>query len=138
MIADPNGKVVFTRSRSFATLLESTDASDERRKSIRFPINVDARLKGRDVETPARSINISSGGALFSVDNDVPLGSEIEAHIHWPVSLSTCDLKLVISGVVVWSRDHLIAIRRDKYDFKTVASKQRSVSGNPPAGSQCS
>lgn len=129
MLADENEKVVFSRCRPFGALLDSTEGSDERRKSIRFPIIVEARLKGPDGETQARSINISSGGALFSADTDVPLGSEVEAHIHWPVSLSTCDLKLVISGVVVWSRDHLIAIRRDRYDFKTVGSKRRSGNG---------
>lgn len=100
-------------------------ASAERRKSIRFPIAVVVRLKRPGGEITARTVNISSGGALLCASCRLPTGTHVEAHISWPVSLSTCDLKLVITGVVVWSRDEFIAVRRDRYDFKTVAGKHR-------------
>jgi PilZ domain-containing protein len=70
------------------------------------------------------TVNVSSGGALLKTDADVPRGTVIEAHVKWPAGLEACDLKLVLTGAVVWKQGSLIGIRRKVHQFRTVSRKR--------------
>jgi hypothetical protein len=101
-----------------------TTRADERRKSIRFPLKLEAQITGTDFKAEGETVNVSSGGALLKTDVDVQRGTIIEAHVKWPATLEACDLKLVLTGPVVWKKGSLIAIRRQIHQFRTVSRKQ--------------
>jgi hypothetical protein len=64
-------------------------------------------------------LNISSSGVLFLSDRLLPARARVKLSIHWPVALHGVKaLDLIIHGTVVRSEgNHLVAIRREKYDF---------------------
>lgn len=100
----------------------------DRRKSIRFPINMETRLKNvrrasERLDVCGKTINLSSGGALILTEAPVPQGAIVEAHVKWPAALDNCDLKLVLTGYVVWTEGPLIAIKRQAHEFRTVSRK---------------
>jgi hypothetical protein len=71
------------------------------------------------------TLNIGSGGILFTTQDKLALGLTVELSVNWPARLDgTCPLQFVAIGRVVRSEDHEAAVRIDRYEFKT-----RSVSG---------
>lgn len=54
-------------------------------------------------------------------------GTAVEAHLDWPIALEDCNLKLVMSGVIVWTEEFLTAIEAKQYEFRTV-SRRKSLS----------
>jgi hypothetical protein len=99
--------------------------TSENRKTDRFPIETGVRYKLMEathvVQTgQARSINISSGGILFTTKSQLPLGERAELSVDWPAQLNEhCGLKLVAIGIIVRSNGDSAAIRIEKYDFRT-------------------
>jgi hypothetical protein len=109
------------------TVLDPSSVLD-RRKSIRFPINMEAHVKSirgarQRLDAAGKTINVSSGGALIMTETPVPRGAIVEAHVKWPAALDNCDLKLVLTGQVVWVAGPLVAIERKTHEFRTVARK---------------
>ena len=96
----------------------------ERRKSIRFPLSLEAHITGTDFKAEGVTVNVSSGGVLLRTNSDVPRGALVEAHMKWPAALEACDLKLVLAGPVVWKQGSLIAVRNQVHQFRTVARKR--------------
>lgn len=97
----------------------------ENRKTDRFPIKTDVRYKLMEATHVAqtgqsRSINISSGGILFTTKCQLPVGERAELSIEWPAQLNeNCGLKLVAIGMIIRSSGETAAVRIEKYDFRT-------------------
>jgi len=111
---------------------------EDRRDDRRYPIEMDLRYKviarGRTpVHGTGRTTNISSGGVLFDGDQSLPAGSFVELSINWPVLLqNTCPLNLLIMGRVVRCENGRVAVKTNRYEFLTRAS--RSLPDTAPAG----
>jgi hypothetical protein len=95
----------------------------DRRVGARFPIERDIHYKlvhkGGNEEGTGRSINISSGGILFTSDCHLPPGTGIEVTISWPVLLDAeVNLRLVTRGQVVRSASGTIAVKIYRYEFR--------------------
>lgn len=101
----------------------------DRRGNSRFPMNEDVRYKmiiGKVVTTGVgKTLNIGSGGVLFSTEQRLPVGRLVEMSVNWPARLDgTCPLKFVASGRVIRSEEGRAAVRIERYEFRTRSSRQ--------------
>ena len=100
-----------------------------RRSTDRFPIESELHYRAlgpvRSAETGSgRTLNMSSGGILFTADALLPLGQRVEVAVDWPAQLNAnCGLKLVAVGRVVRREAETAAMNIEKYDFRTRAAK---------------
>ena len=77
------------------------------------------------------TLNIGSGGILFTTEDKLPIGRVVELSVNWPARLDgICPLQFVATGRVIRSDVQRAAVRIDKYEFKT-----RSVSSLTAAAS---
>ena len=66
------------------------------------------------------TLNIGSGGILFTTDEKLALGRMVEVSVNWPARLDgTCPLQFVATGRVVRSESDKAAVRIERYEFKT-------------------
>ena len=66
------------------------------------------------------TINISRTQVLFNVQAPLPPGKRMELSISWPVRLDgKCGLKLVACGRIVGCEGTSVALRIEKYEFRT-------------------
>ena len=97
----------------------------ERRAAIRFPVEEEVQYKVINCRTDTVSgsgttLNIGSGGILFSTEDKLPLGHTVELSVNWPARLDgTCPLKFVAVGRVVRSEHDQAVVRIERYEFKT-------------------
>jgi hypothetical protein len=71
------------------------------------------------------TLNIGSGGILFTTEERLPLGRTVELSVNWPARLDgICPLQFVATGRVVRSDLQRAAVRIERYEFRT-----RSVNG---------
>jgi len=94
-----------------------------------MPIERDVRYKvfaGKKAEPQVglgKTLNMSSGGVLFTTESTLPEGERVELAVSWPAQLNdTLPLKLVAMGRLVRSVDMQAAIAIEKYEFKTVGA----------------
>jgi hypothetical protein len=104
-------------------------AFTDRRGTTRFPLREEVRYKmlhGKVVTTgTGRTLNIGSGGVLFTTEERLPVGRTIEIAVNWPARLDgTCALKFVATGRVIRSEDDQAAVRIERYEFRTRSSRQ--------------
>lgn len=98
----------------------------ERRSSERFPIERDMRyrlMESRNLvkEGTGKTVDMSSGGILFTAGEKLPSGRRVEIAVSWPAQLNdTCPLKLVAAGRIVRADGDRAAIAIDKYEFRTM------------------
>ena len=109
-------------------------SSAERRGTSRYPIREHVKyslLNRRSItEGTGETVNIGSGGVLFSTQHRLMEGQTVALSINWPARLDgTCLLKLVATGRVVRSGDNWAAVRIDKYDFHTRAAVESQHEG---------
>lgn len=104
----------------------------DRRLQRRYPLELDLEFRIVDgdqvvVATGAgRTGNISSGGVLFHVGDDVPTGADVELAVRWPAVLGNAPfIELRIFGRLVRHDSDGVAIRMSKYHFEKL--------GNPRA-----
>jgi len=97
----------------------------ERRGTSRFPLQEEVTYKvingraGKIIGT-GRTLNIGSGGILFSTEERLPMGRTVELSVSWPARLDgTCPLKFVAIGRVVRSEFDQAVMRIERYQFKT-------------------
>jgi c-di-GMP-binding flagellar brake protein YcgR len=108
-------------------------STPERRTTDRFPIENDVRYKLLEARRVAqtgqgRTLNMSSGGILFTSESRLPVGLRVELAVDWPAQLNEhCGLKLVALGKIVRSSTETAAIRIEKYDFRTRAAAAASA-----------
>jgi hypothetical protein len=116
-------------STSLSDIIGSRTARD-RRGNSRFPVNEDVWYKTLSVRGPhqggiGRTLNISSGGILFTTEDRLALGRLLEVSVAWPAKLGgSCRLKLVAVGRVVRADAAAAAIRIQRYEFRTCRSAE--------------
>jgi c-di-GMP-binding flagellar brake protein YcgR len=97
----------------------------DRRQTDRFPILRDLRyrvLNKRSLEEAGdgKTINISSGGVLFTTQHILLPGRRLELSISWPAQLDNkTALKLVARGRVVRFEHGRAALEIQQYEFRT-------------------
>src|SRR5215471_19004957 len=97
----------------------------ERRGTNRFPVREDVRYrvvhsKSNNITGSGTTLNIGSGGILFTTEESLPLGRTVELSVNWPARLDgTCPLQFVATGRVVRSEIDKAAVRIERYEFKT-------------------
>jgi len=101
----------------------------ERRGTSRFPLREEVKYKllhGKIVIVGSgKTMNIGSGGVLFTTEQRLPLGRIVELAVNWPARLDgTCPLKFVATGRVVRSDDDCAAVRIERYEFRTRSTRQ--------------
>ncbi|HYM05918.1 MAG TPA: PilZ domain-containing protein [Terriglobales bacterium] len=99
----------------------------DQRANPRYPINLELQYKmltsGRVGRLGSgRTLNISSRGVLFEVDDFCPASGEIEVKMNWPFLLNgCCHLRLVMRGRVVRydANAKSVAIKSEHHEFHT-------------------
>ena len=97
----------------------------ERRGTNRFPVREDARYRivqarAAKVSGVGTTLNIGSGGILFTTEDKLPIGRLVELSVNWPARLDgVCPLQFVATGRVVRSEGQRAAVRIERYEFKT-------------------
>jgi hypothetical protein len=97
----------------------------DRRGTGRFPLREGVRYrllhpKSNPVSGSGRTLNIGSGGILFTTDDLLPVGRSVELSVDWPAQLDgDCPLKFVAVGRVIRSEPKQAAVRIERYQFKT-------------------
>ncbi|MFI5382579.1 MAG: PilZ domain-containing protein, partial [Tepidisphaerales bacterium] len=77
-------------------------------------------LPGRPRAGRGRSLNIGSGGVLFTTEEPPAAGQAVEVSIDWPACIDgTCALQLVAMGQVVRSDAHQAAVQFERHEFRT-------------------
>src|SRR5664280_804654 len=102
----------------------------ERRGTNRFPVREDVRYRmaqsrAAKITGCGTTLNIGSGGILFTTEERLPVGRTVELSVNWPARLDgVCPLQFVATGRVIRSDVQRAAVRIERYEFKT-----RSVNG---------
>ena len=107
-----------------------TETADDRRITNRMPIERDVRYKvlvGKKTEAQTtgvgKTLNMSSGGVLFTTETALPEGGRVELNVSWSAQLNeNLPLKLVAMGRLVRSGESQAAISIERYEFKTRGS----------------
>jgi PilZ domain len=112
---------IFAQERSFPS-------AADRRKSKRWPIEREVRYKvvggQRGFYGSGKTINMSSGGVLFTIEYALSNKQLIELAVSWPVKLNgAISLQLVALGRVVRAEETQAAITIERYEFKTCTSR---------------
>jgi len=100
----------------------------DRRETNRFPVKEDVRYrvlqsKSGQITGSGKTVDISSGGILFTTSEPLQPGRLVEISVNWPVRLDgTCPLQLVATGRVVRAEKDRAAVRIERYEFRTRAS----------------
>jgi hypothetical protein len=100
----------------------------DRRETSRFPVKEDVRYrvlqsKSVQISGAGKTVDMSSGGILFTTSEYLQPGRMVEISVNWPVRLDgTCPLQLVATGRVVRSDADTAAVRIERYEFRTRAS----------------
>src|SRR6266849_3077648 len=110
-------------------ILRRAELSDDRRSSNRLPIEREVRYKvlgGKKAVKQVglgRTLNMSSGGVLFTTETALPEGERVELAVSWPAQLNdVLPLKLVALGRLVRTDQTSAAISIERYEFKTRGS----------------
>ena len=105
------------------------ETAGDRRTSNRLPIERDVRYKllgGKKSvkrEGLGKTVNMSSGGVLFTTEMPLPDRERVELAVSWPAQLNdTIPLKLVAMGHLVRADDKHAAMSIERYEFKTRGS----------------
>ena len=102
----------------------------ERRGTSRFPIREDVRYrivhsKTEIVSGSGTTLNISSGGILFTAAEKLPVGRWVDLSVNWPARLDgTCRLQFVVTGRVVRAESKRAVVQIDRYEFKTCRAQR--------------
>jgi hypothetical protein len=106
-----------------------SESAGDRRGSNRLPIQREVRYKllgGKKIVKQVgfgKTVNMSSGGVLFTTESLLPKGKWVELAVSWPAQLNqTIALKLVAVGYLVRSDETQAAISIERYEFKTRGS----------------
>jgi len=79
--------------------------------------------KQGETKADGRTVNISSSGVLFTAQEPLLPGRQIELDISWPAQLDNkCNLKLVARGRVVRFDNGRAAVEILQHEFRTKGS----------------
>lgn len=116
----------------------SAIAQADRRHSDRFPIEREVRyrvLNKRSSEEAGdgKTVNMSSSGVLFTVDQMLLPGRRLELAISWPAQLDQkTALKLVARGRVVRFEGGRVAVEIQQHEFRTQSSRPAAAPASAP------
>ena len=138
-MASPLESVGILQADSVLSLVHAANLHEahrpDQRQHRRYPIELDAEFellhKGRvELAGYARTLNISSGGVLFSSKHSLPAGGFIKLALNWPFLLEgVCPLRLVVRGRIVRSDGNRIAVQTEHHEFRTAGVRSsRSTS----------
>jgi hypothetical protein len=105
----------------------------DRRETNRFPVREEVRYrvlhaKGSPASGVGKTLDIGSGGILFTTEERLPMGRLVEVAVNWPVRLDgACPLQFVAVGKVVRSEATQAAVRIARYEFKTRGSNRAAA-----------
>ncbi|HYW43523.1 MAG TPA: hypothetical protein VE959_11750 [Bryobacteraceae bacterium] len=86
--------------------------------------------KAEPLSGVGKTLNMGSGGILFTTEEKLPMGRMVELSINWPARLDgTCPLKMVARGRVVRSEDTRAAVRIERYEFRTRRTSAMAAAG---------
>jgi len=111
----------------------------DRRANSRFPVREEVSYRvihsrSAPVSGVGATLNIGSGGILFTTDQKLEVGRTVELAVNWPAKLGgTCPLRFVAVGRVVRSYEDSAAVRIQRYEFKTRSLKTESVTARSQA-----
>jgi hypothetical protein len=97
----------------------------DRRGTIRFPVREELKYKilqprAAAISGAGQTLNFGSGGLLFTTEEKLPVGRQVEISVNWPARIDgTCPLKFVAIGRVVRADSNQAAVRFERYEFKT-------------------
>ena len=97
----------------------------ERRGTNRFPVREDVRYRvvqsrAAKISGIGTTLNIGSGGILFTTQDKLPMGRTVEISVNWPARLDgVCPLQFVATGRVIRSDAQRAAVRIERYEFRT-------------------
>jgi hypothetical protein len=98
----------------------------DRRVSNRLPIERDLRYKVLGSRKrikkigSGKTLNMSSGGVLFTTESGLLEGERVEIAVSWPAQLNDAiPLKLVAVGVLVRAEAARAALSIERYEFRT-------------------
>jgi c-di-GMP-binding flagellar brake protein YcgR len=100
----------------------------DRRETSRFPVREDVRYrvlhaKGLSASGVGKTLDIGSGGILFTTEDRLPIGRLVELAMNWPVRLDgVCPLQFVAVGKVVRSEATKAVVQIERYEFRTRGS----------------
>ena len=109
--------------------VQAAQASEsERRRTSRFPLQEELRYRVIHKSGSSgigRTLNIGSGGILFTTEEKLPVGRQVELSVNWPARLDgVCPLKFVAMGRVIRADAGTAAIRIERYEFRTRATSE--------------
>jgi PilZ domain len=109
----------------------------DRRRTTRFPVSEDLKYrvlhKSSRIAGAGKTLNIGSGGVLFTTEEQLPLGRQVEIAVNWPARLGgTCPLKFVASGRVVRAEASVAAVLIERYEFRTRSSSREAPRTEAP------
>jgi hypothetical protein len=101
--------------------------ASDRRRTNRFPVSEELKYrvmhKASRISGTGKTLNVGSRGLLFTTEEKLPLGRQVEISMNWPARLGgTCPLKFVASGRVVRAESTRAAVRIERYEFRTRAT----------------
>jgi hypothetical protein len=106
----------------------NSEISGDRREDRRYALLLAVRWKlirrRRVLDSGVgQTIDLSSGGILFSAGREMPEGLNVELSITWPVMLhQIAPLQLVAAGRIVRSYTPHVAIQMTTHEFRTVGA----------------
>lgn len=108
----------------------------EQRRTQRFAVEREVVYQADSAKGPivgsGRTLNISSGGVLFTSEHPFEVGQQLELSISWPTKLDgKHPLKLVVVGPVVRHNAEDIAMEIQHYDFRIRGSNALRVRTHP-------
>jgi hypothetical protein len=100
------------------------ESHSDRRGTLRFPLQEELTYKVLHSKAPVsgagKTLNIASGGILFTTQDRLPVGRMVELAINWPVRLDgTCALRFVAVGRVIRADADRAVARIERYEFRT-------------------
>lgn len=115
-----------TRRRIDPPKVPSGGTSDPLRAAVRFPLHLPVQLRSQDAEITATTIDVSSTGILFSLDEALPVGTELTWELRLPAEAmgTGADITVACHGRVAWVRNATpsrMAVTIDQYRMKESA-----------------
>src|SRR5208282_5709825 len=101
------------------------DRQSDRRRSERMAIEQEVHYrvlnkKDGEIKADGKTVNISSSGVLFTTQQPLLPGRQVELDINWPAQLDNkCNLKLVARGRVVRLDGGRAALEILQHEFRT-------------------
>ncbi|MGA2588644.1 MAG: PilZ domain-containing protein [Bryobacteraceae bacterium] len=120
-----------SRGRSSRSRKKKAGPSD-RRRAIRFPINIPVHFRSGKEHGWGEILNISSSGALFTTSRTLAVAAPVELHIGWPVLLNEkVHLNLIARGRIVRTEPGKAALKFARNEFRTCSSLFRLRASTP-------